>query len=87
MDTDTILLIVSAALAGIGMLFGGKFLIVKTKLKQLASVVKEGSDVMKALDEAGEDNKITAEEWDLIKKEASEAWAAVKLLLGIKPKE
>ena len=83
MDSNTILVIISAVLTGAALLFGGKYAIVKTKLNQLKAVAKEGAEAVKVCVDAVADDKITPEEFAAIKKESGEAWAAIKALLGI----
>lgn len=83
MDTNTILVIISAVLTGAGLLLGGKYAIIKTKFNQLKVVAKEGYEAVKVTIDAVADDKITPEEFTAIKKESGEAWAAVKALLGI----
>ena len=63
---------------------GGLWLKTKGKLKQLRNVAKEGYEAIQAVVGALEDDKIDAEEQVKIKKEALEAWVAIKILLGIK---
>ena len=75
MTLETILFIVSGVLTVAASLFGVKY----AKVKKLA---KEAVDVVIAVVNAWEDDKVTAEETDLIVKEAKEAAAAFKDLLG-----
>ena len=63
---------------------GGLWLKAKGKLGQLRNVAKEGLEAIEAGVDALVDDKITAEERVKLKKEFTEAWAAIKLLLGIK---
>ena len=79
MEVSTIITLVFAALATI---FGGIWLKAKGKLKQIKDVIKEGADVVIVAVEAVGDDKLTAEEIASIKKEAKEAVAAFKALIG-----
>ncbi len=63
---------------------GGLWLRAKGKLSQLKSVAKEGYEAIQTVVNALDDDKIDAAEQVAIKKEALEAWVAIKLLLGIK---
>lgn len=62
----------------------GFWLKAKGKLKQLRDVAKEGYEAIQAVVAAVDDDKIDSAEQAIIKKEALEAWAAIKTLLGIK---
>jgi len=62
---------------------GGLWLKSKNKFNQLKNVAKEGYEAITAVVDALGDDKITPEEQVKIKKEALEAWAAIKILLGI----
>lgn len=66
---------------------GGLWLKAKGKFDQLKAVVKESYEAIEAGVDALADDKISPEEQVKIKKEFGEAWAAIKLLLGIKKKE
>lgn len=83
-DLGSVLSVVFALIATIA---GGFWLKAKGKLSQLKDVAKEGYEAIQAVVTAVDDDKITTEEQALIKTEALEAWAAIKTLLGIKPKE
>ena len=63
---------------------GGLWLRAKGKLTQLKNAAKEGYEAIKTVVEALGDDKIDAAEQVAIKKEATEAWVAIKLLLGLK---
>jgi len=82
MDLDTILTIVSAIMGIVALLAGGFWLNAKGKLNQFKNVVAEGYDVIKAAVEAIDDDKIDRAEVELIKQEAAEFKAAVKLLFA-----
>jgi len=66
---------------------GGFWLKAKGKLTQLKNAAKEGYEAIQAVVDGFADDKLDAEEQVKIKKEALEAWAAIKILLGVKPKE
>ena len=78
--------ILNIVLTVVTLVFGGFWLKGKGKLNQLKAVAKEGYEAIQAVVGALDDDKITAEEQVAIKKEALEAWVAIKTLLGIKPK-
>jgi len=84
LDWGSVLSVVFALVATIA---GGFWLKAKGKLTQLKDVAKEGYEAIQTVVTAVEDDKITPEEQVAIKTEALEAWAAIKTLLGIKPKE
>lgn len=54
----------------------------KNKLVQIKNLIKEGADVVLVAVEAVGDDKLTTEEIAAIKKEAQEAVAAFKALIG-----
>ena len=66
---------------------GGLWLKAKGKLSQLRIAAKESYEAIEVIVAGLADDKLTAEEQVAIKKEAGEAWVAIKVLLGIKPKE
>ena len=76
--------VVNIVLTIITVIAGGLWLKAKGKLGQLKSAAKESYEAISAVVDALGDDKITAEEQVIIKKEANEAWGAIKLLLGIK---
>lgn len=80
-DWGSVLTIVFGALSLLG---GGLYLRAKGKLGQLGKVAKEGYEAIQATVSAFEDDKLTKEEQAVIKKEALEAWTAIKILLGLK---
>ena len=82
LDVWTIVTIVLGAVAALFGTFWGK---VKGKLGQIIVAGKEFADVGIALKNALEDDKITPEEKENIKKEWDEALAAFKKLIGKKP--
>lgn len=82
MDLTTILVIVSGVLTLAAAILGTKFTKVKQKLVELKDVFKEGVDVITVAVQAVNDNTITSEEAEAIKKEALEAVAAFKKLIG-----
>ena len=82
MELETILTLVSIVLGLGATLLGGKWLIAKNKLSQFKNVVKEGYDVVKVSIEAIDDDKVTKAEIAMIKSEAAEFKAAVRLLLS-----
>jgi hypothetical protein len=61
----------------------------KTKgiLGKVKNVAKEGYEAIEAVIDALSDDKLTAEEQVKIKKEATEAWGAIKALFTFKKKE
>lgn len=64
-------------------ILAGVWLKAKGVLGKVKVVAKEGYEAIKALVEALDDDKLTAEEQASIKKEALEAWAAIKDLLRL----
>jgi len=77
MDVATIITLV---LSAVTIFFGGKWLLVKGKLGQVKALGEESLDVIVAVVDALEDDKITDEEIETIKEEALEvadAWAAL----------
>jgi len=82
MDLDTILFIVSGVLTVAGAVLGTRWLSIKGKLGQLKQLGKEAVDVLVVAIDAVEDDKITKEETEAVKKEAKEAAAAFKALIG-----
>ena len=76
------LTIVSAVLGLVAIVGGGAYLKVKGKLGQVKNLGKEAVDVLIVAVNAVDDDKITAEEVAAIKKEAKEAAAAFKTLIG-----
>ena len=74
--------IVSAVLGLVAIVGGGSYLKVKGKLGQVKNLGKEAVDVLIVAVNAVDDDKITAEEVAAIKKEAKEAAAAFKTLIG-----
>ena len=69
MDLQTILIIVSALLSGVVMLFGGKLQIVRTKFTQVKTLLKEAYEVvgkintvLNKISEIMADSKITPDE-------------------------
>lgn len=74
--------IVSAVLVVISGLFAAFWKKGKDKILKAAKLGKEVLDVVDAATTALEDDKITKEEVELIKKEASEVKVAWKALLG-----
>jgi len=81
-DVWTVVTIVLGAIAALFGTFWGK---VKGKLGQVVIAGKEFADVGIALKDALEDDKITQEEKENIKKEWGEALAAFKKLIGKEP--
>lgn len=82
MDSSTILLIVSAVLTVAGTFFGVKSELVKRKLKEARSLMKEALDVLTVANAAVADNKISSEEAAAIQKEVQEMIGAFKVLVG-----
>ena len=82
MDLQTILYIVSGVLGVGSVLLGGRWVKAKGKLDDLKALGGEAVDVLRVAIEAVEDDKITKEETDAIVKEAKEAAAAFKKLIG-----
>ena len=76
--------ILSIAFAVLTSVLGGFWLKAKGKLGQLKNVAKEGYEAIKTAIEALDDDKLDAAEQAAIKKEAKEAWDAIKILLGKK---
>jgi hypothetical protein len=77
MDVATIITLV---LSAVTIFFGGKWLLVKGKLGQVKALGEESLDVIVAVVDALEDDKITDEEIETIKEEALEvadAWATL----------
>lgn len=79
MDVGTI---ISLVLGIFTVVFGGFWLKAKGKLGQIKNLIKEGADVVMVAVDAVGDDKLTAEEIASIKKEAKEAVAAFKILIG-----
>jgi hypothetical protein len=79
MDVGTI---ISLVLGVLTVVFSGFWLKAKGKLGQIRDLVKEGVDVITTAVAALDDDKLTAEEIASIKKEALEAVAAFKRLVG-----
>ncbi|HDY66593.1 MAG TPA: hypothetical protein ENH85_02250 [Candidatus Scalindua sp.] len=79
MDVGTIISLVFGVLT---IVFGGFWLKGKNKLVQIKNLIKEGADVVLVAVEAVGDDKLTTEEIAAIKKEAQEAVAAFKALIG-----
>ena len=79
MDIGTIVTLVMSAIAALA---GGFWLKTKGKLTQLKNVIKEGADVVIVAVNAVGDDKLDAAEIEAIKKEAKEAVAAFKALVG-----
>jgi len=79
MDIGTIVTLVMSAIAALA---GGFWLKAKGKLTQLKNVIKEGADVVLVAVDAVGDDKLDADEIAAIKKEAKEAVAAFKALIG-----
>ena len=74
-------------LGAVALLGGGLWLKAKGKLSQVRNVVKEGYEAIQTVVVALDDDKIDKAEQAAIKKEALEAWVAIKVLLSIKKKE
>jgi len=81
MDVWTIVSVVVAAIAA---LFGVQWGIVKGKISQVASLVRETLELINALLKALEDDKVSSEEVALLKSEANDVKVAFKVLLGKK---
>ena len=79
MDVATI---VTLAMTVIATVAGGFWLKAKGKLTQVKNVFKEGADVVITAVEAVDDNTLTQEEIEAIKKEAKEVLDAWKVLIG-----
>jgi len=79
MDVATIITLIISALT---IFAGGAWFKAKGKLTQVKDLGKEAVDVLIAAVNAVEDNKITQEETEIIKKEALEAASAFKRLIG-----
>lgn len=79
MDVGTI---ISLVLGVVTVVFGGFWLKAKGKLGQIKNLVKEASDVITVSVGALDDDKLSAEEIEQIKKEAKEVVAAFKILIG-----
>jgi len=79
MDIGTIITLVMSAVAALA---GGFWLKAKGKLGQIKDLIKEGADVVIVAVEAVGDDTLTKEEIEAIKKEAGEAVAAFKALIG-----
>ena len=82
MDLQTILTLVSIGLGLLATLLGSRWLTAKNKLKQFKTAAKEGVDVITAAVNAIDDDKITPDEVNIIKAEAIEFKAALKILLS-----
>lgn len=76
--------ILSIVFGLISVIAGGVWLKAKGKLNQLKNVFKESYEALQTTVEAFDDDKLTKEEQAAIKKEALEAWGAIKLLLNLK---
>lgn len=76
--------ILNLVLGAAALLGGGLWLQAKGKLGQLRNVAKEGYEAIQVVVTALDDDKIDKAEQAKVKKEALEAWAAIKTLLGIK---
>ena len=81
MDVWTIVSVVVAAIAA---LFGVQWGIVKGKISQVASLVRETLELINALLKALEDDKVSSEEVALLKSKANDVKVAFKVLLGKK---
>lgn len=79
LDIATIITLIISAL---GIFAGGAYLKAKGKLGQIKDLGKEAIDVLIAAVDAVEDDKITKEETEKIKKEAKEAAVAFNILIG-----
>jgi len=82
MDLNTILLIVSGALAVVAAVAGGGYKKVKDKIGQVANLFKQTFELVEALLKALEDNTVTPEEVELLKKEAADVKNAFFALIG-----
>ena len=76
--------VINVVLTVVTLVAGGLWLKTKGKLSQLRSATKESYEAIKVTVDALGDNKIDAAEQVAIKKEILEAWAAIKLLVGLK---
>ena len=74
--------ILTVAISVITLVAGGLWLKAKGKLAQIVTVVKEAYDVIEHVRLALEDDKITKEEKEGIKKEVDELKGAFKALIG-----
>jgi hypothetical protein len=74
--------IITVALSVITLVAGGFWLKAKGKLAQIVTLVKESWDVLEHVRKALEDDKITKEEKEIIKKELDELKGAFKALIG-----
>jgi hypothetical protein len=74
--------IITVVISVITLVAGGLWLKAKGKLSQIAKVVKEAWDVIEHVRLALEDDKITKEEKEAIKKEVDELKGAFKALIG-----
>ena len=82
MDTQTILTIVSAILGVFALVAGGLWAKGKGKLNAVKNLMKESYDLVNVAVSAIDDDKITKEEVDQIKQEASEVKVAWRVLIG-----
>lgn len=82
MDLNVILTIVSLVLAALSGLLGTKFSNAKKKIKQVATLAKETADLIDKVTLALEDNTITADEVEMLKKELKDVVDAWKALVG-----
>jgi uncharacterized protein YgfB (UPF0149 family) len=79
---DTLFQIISAVLGLVAVFLGGFWLKAKGKLSQLATVLKEGQDIITAVHDALLDDKFTKEERDIVRKEYDEFIKALRQLIS-----
>lgn len=82
MELEMILTVVSAILGVVAMVAGGFWLKAKGKLNAVKNLAKEAVDLVQVAVGTLDDDKITKEEVESIKKEASEVKAAWHALIG-----
>ena len=82
MDLNTILIVVSAILGIVATVWGVGFQKIKGKLKAVAVLVKEAYEVVAKVAEILEDDKISPDEIEELKKEAADVKAAFFALIG-----
>jgi len=74
--------IVSAALGLVAVVAGGFWLKAKGKIAHVADLVKQAWEVVAKLSSVLEDDKVSKEEVDALKKELNDVKVAFKVLLG-----
>jgi divalent metal cation (Fe/Co/Zn/Cd) transporter len=82
MELETVLTIVSAILGVVAMVAGGFWLKAKGKIGLIANLVKQAYEVVNKVFLILEDNTISKQELEELKKEAQDVKDALKALVG-----